>query len=215
MALLTASPAAPVVALAAPATTAASTCLVGLIDCAAASPSPSASPGTSPQSSGPCVLGVLLCGGNVISQPTPCVGGLLCAQPSPAPCVGSTILCQGAIIGPGTPPSGGTLGPSGGVKPDGPGGVTSPGLGTTNVAAALGLPPGVSLIGPIPGAASGNTPNPDGFSALLSLSIRDGLAPGGSQLWPALAMLQAVLLLVIVGAFAARRVLEASKPKQG
>jgi hypothetical protein len=34
-------------------------------------------------------------------------------------------------------------------------------------------------------------------------------------LWPALAMLEAALLLVILGGFAARRVLEASKPPEG
>jgi hypothetical protein len=95
-------------------------------------------------------------------------------------------------------------------------GATTQGLGTTNVALALGVPPGVGLVPRAAGQPDGgNPPNPDGFSELLSLSIRDGLSPGGSQLWPALAMLQAVLLLVIVGAFAARRVLEASKPPQG
>jgi hypothetical protein len=83
------------------------------------------------------------------------------------------------------------------------------------VALALGVPPGVGLV---PGAASSDsrdTPNPDGLSELLSLSIRDGLTPGGAQLWPALAMLEAALLLVILGGFAARRVLEASKPPEG
>jgi hypothetical protein len=84
--------------------------------------------------------------------------------------------------------------------------------GTTNVSLALGVPPGVGLVPRAGDAGANGTPNPDAFSELLSLSIRDGLSPGGSQFWPGLAMLQAVLLLVIVGAFAARRVLEASKP---
>jgi hypothetical protein len=73
-------------------------------------------------------------------------------------------------------------------------------------------------VGLVPGAASSDsrdTPNPDGLSELLSLSIRDGLTPGSAQLWPALAMLEAALLLVILGGFAARRVQEASKPPKG
>jgi len=73
-------------------------------------------------------------------------------------------------------------------------------------------------VGLVPGAAAwdgGDTPNPDGLSELLSLSIRDGLTPGSAQLWPALAMLEAALLLVILGGFAVRRVLEASKPPEG
>jgi hypothetical protein len=231
-----AAPAAPVVAEAAPANLAASNCLLGLL-CTGATPSPSPTPspaaspstasscllgligcGTTPGTSGPCVLNILLCGGNVISQPTPCVVGLLCPPPSQSPCVGGAVLCPGTILGPGNPPptGGGSGGPSGGGSRGSGGPVTTQGLGTTNVAVALGVPPGVGLIPPIVGqSAVGNTPNPDGFSELLSLSIRDGLSPGGSQLWPALAMLQAVLLLVIVGAFAARRVLEASKLPKG
>ena len=59
-------------------------------------------------------------------------------------------------------------------------------------------------------AATGVDPNPDAYTELLSLSIRDGLRVGGYQLWPLLAALQAILLLVVVGVFSARRVLQAS-----
>jgi len=122
------------------------------------------------------------------------------------------VLCSGSIIGPGNPTSGGT---TGGKKPTSAAGSSLPLPGTTNVSVALGVPPGVGLIPAVEGRFGVSGPNPDGFADLLSLSIRDGLAPGGSKLWPALAMLQAVLLLVIVGAFAARQVLEASKPPEG
>jgi len=231
IALFLAVPTAPVIAQAAPAAaqSPASTCLLGLIGCSATpTASPSGAPtaqatpsgcllglvgcGTTGPTSGPCVLGILLCGGNVISQPTPCAGGaLLCGPPQPSPCVAGSLLCPGTIVGPGNPPGGGG-GSNGGKSKLPASGVTTDGLGSTNVALANGIPPGVGLIPPITGQSSaGSTPNPNGFSELLSLSIRDGLSPGGSQLWPALAMLQAVLLLVIVGAFAARRVLEASK----
>jgi hypothetical protein len=123
------------------------------------------------------------------------------------------VLCSGSIIGPGNPPPGGTA--VGKKNPTTATGSSLPLPGTTNVALALGVPPGVGLIPAAEGSFGVSGPNPDGFSDLLSLSIRDGLAPGGSKLWPALAMLQAVLLLVIVGAFAARQVLESSKPPEG
>jgi hypothetical protein len=181
--------------------TASPNCLLGLVGC-----------GTTPGTSGPCVAGVLLCDGNVISQPTPCTGGLLCNPPPPSPCVGGEVLCTGAVVGPGSSPPPGVR-PGRPTKGAGTTGTAAEGLGTTNGALALGVPPGVGLV-PLSARQlnAGDTPNPDGISELLSLSIRGGLSVGGSQLWPALAMLQAVLLLVIVGAFAARRVLEASKP---
>jgi hypothetical protein len=215
LALLMALPAAAVVAQAAPATTVGS--VLALLQ-TSASPSPSScllgvvGCGTTPQDPGPCVLGVVLCGNNIVGQPTPCAGGLLCAPPSASPCVQQEVLCQGTILGPGTPPGGKP--PAGGgkqTKGSGTTPATSEGLGTTNLAVALGVPPGVGLVPPLAEQLAGDPPNPNGLSDLLSLSIRDGLSPGGSQLWPALAMLQAVLLLVIVGAFAARRVVEASK----
>ena len=77
--------------------------------------------------------------------------------------------------------------------------------------------PGVGLVprtsaGAGTGAVAANIdPNPDAFSELLSLSIRDGLNVGGYQLWPLLAALQVLLLLAVVGAFSGRRVVEASK----
>ncbi len=119
------------------------------------------------------------------------------------------MLCPGAILGPGDqPPPGGNLKKK---TPASANGSSQPLPGTTNVSLALGVPPGVGLVPAALGSFGVSGPNPDGFADLLSLSIRDGLAPGGSKLWPALALLQAVLLLVIVGAFAARQVLEASK----
>ena len=150
----------------------------------------------------------------MISQPSPCASGsLLCgSSPAPTPCTAGQVLCPGTIIGPGDPaPPGG----NGRKNPAGVAGSSQPLPGTTNVSVALGVPPGVGLVPAALGSFGVSGPNPDGFADLLSLSIRDGLAPGGSKLWPALAMLQAVLLLVIVGAFAARQVLEASKPPEG
>ena len=59
-------------------------------------------------------------------------------------------------------------------------------------------------------AANSADPNPDAYTELLSLSIRDGLRVGGFQLWPLLAALQVILLVVVVGVFSARRVLQAA-----
>ena len=232
LAIVLAWPSAPMIAQAASASRgviADSTCLLGMIGCSqtttpgtstSGSPTPSCLLGlvgcgsaTGP-TSGPCVGGIVLCGGNVINQPTPCVpGSLLCGSPPPTPCTGGEVLCPGTVLGPGDGPGGG---PGGRHNPAGTTG-NSQGLppGTANASVALGVPPGVGLVPAALGSVGASAPNPNGFSDLLSLSIRGGLAAGGSQLWPALAMLQAVLLLVIVGAFAARQVLEASKQPQG
>jgi hypothetical protein len=71
----------------------------------------------------------------------------------------------------------------------------------------------VGLVPRLIDSTTGNAaadPNPDAYTELLSLSIRDGLRVGSFQLWPILAGLQALLLLVVVGVFSARRVIQAS-----
>jgi hypothetical protein len=204
------------------ATPAGSGCVLGLLNCAPANPA--ANPTANPAPTGPCLLGVLLCGNNVIAQPTPCVAGvLLCAPLPPTPCVAGTLLCPGGVVTlpsptPGVTPTG-TPTPGGGGPPGTNPGATGSGGGGGAVldssAVALLRPPGVGLVPRLidttsNAAAANADPNPDAYTELLSLSIRDGLRVGGFQLWPLLAALQVILLVVIVGVFSARRVLKAS-----
>jgi hypothetical protein len=183
-----------------------------------------ASPPATPAASGPCLLGILLCGNNVVAQPSPpCVAGAVACNPLPTPCVVGAVLCPGGVVTvptatptvtpAGTPPPAGGPGSGPGAAGAGGGGLVP--LAGTSVALigapGVGLVPRSITTGSGSPATTGVDPNPDAYTELLSLAIRDGLRVGGFQLWPLLAALQVILLVLVVGFFAARRVLRASK----
>jgi hypothetical protein len=187
-------------------------CLLGLV-CVPANPA------AGPTSSPPCVLGVLLCPNSLVAQPTPCVAGeVLCGPPPATPCIAAAVLCPGGVVTtptatpPVNPPPGGS-GPGTGPGTTGPGGGDSAPLGANAASisvAGVGLVPRLIDARSDNAAAIGIDPNPDAFTELLSLSIRDGLRVGGYQLWPLLAALQLILLVVVLGVFSARRLLRVS-----
>ena len=187
-------------------------CLLGLV-CVPANPA------ASPTSSPPCVLGVVLCSNSLVAQPTPCVAGaVLCGPPPATPCIAGAVLCPGGVV---TTP---TATPPVNPQPGGSGPGTGPGTTGPSGGGAAPLGPTVALIG-VPGvglvprlldarsdnaAANGIDPNPDAFTELFSLAIRDGLRVSGYVLWPLLAALQVILLVVMLGVFSARRLLRLS-----
>ncbi|MEA2647362.1 MAG: hypothetical protein QOE92_2445 [Chloroflexota bacterium] len=155
----------------------------------------------------PCVGGIALCGDATLKNPVPCVL-VVCV---PTPCVADAVLCPGEIVGPPQPTAPPTAGPS--ASPtrtpgngNGGGGSTGPGAGPQGPVAQAPLlaPPSVGIVAPVaPVTAAG--PAPGSLASLLSLSIGDGLSPGGAHLWPWLAALQAVLLVLLLGWALARR----------
>jgi hypothetical protein len=188
----------------------------------------SAAAAASPTPSGLCLLGALLCGQNIIQNPSPCLlGVLLCSPlPLPTPCVGNALLCGNGILSAAPPGASPTLaGPTSGQTGTGAGAGSTgsrPGGGGTTAAAPaaaaaapLLAPPGVGLVPPVPaaGSAAAAGPNPDALAVLLSLSIRDGLSTGSFSVWPWLAGVQVALLMALLAAACSRQLTPAAKPR--
>lgn len=146
----------------------------------------------------PCVAGVVLCGDGLVTQPSPCIAGqALCGSPLPTACV-SGIVCSTDIIGngPGKSPGGGPSASPTVTQTTTPTSRPTTGPGTAVAAPLGGAGPPVPVG---PGGAPVAGLNPDALASLLTLSIRDGLTVGKYHLWPWLAGLQLLTLLVLLG----------------
>ncbi len=152
-----------------------------------------------------CVGGVLLCGGSVVTLPTPP------PVPVPSVCVGPA--CTGDVIGPGNPganppPTGSGPRPAPGVSSTATTGpaAASTAAGTTVVAAAAPLPapPGVGLVR-VPNGVVQDSLSPDALATVLSLSLSGGLNGFRYHVWPWLLAIQLVLWTAIAAVVWSRR----------